>query len=477
MSLHNVIAISRQAEVQELAQQIAENVFAADDVSEALDIAKRVSPELVLFDHWSSQDAIVQFLNTAENISNAHVVVIGNDEHGMHVTADFIEKKTCHYLSSVNDHGRLRKIVDEVKQKHPMKSASKDMDLFFSDSLAASTSMVGKSDSMLHTLKMIKLVASSRCNPILVVGEMGTGKELVAKAIHGHRSPDKEFIAVNCASLSANLLESELFGHEKGSFTSADREKTGLLELAGDGCIFLDEISEMPLELQAKLLRVIQENTFRKVGGTKEIICRATIIASSNRDLKKEVESNRFRGDLYHRLCIFPVSLSPLRSPGRREDIRLLAEYFLKTSGICPEKSGRVTSITKLALEALEGHDWPGNVRELRNVIERAILLETTDKIGLNSIIINPEAPEEFFGKDSCEKVKDFSLAKAEQELIARVLQETNWQKTKAAELLGISRATLYAKVKQHNIETCSGGSGAYEGDVSGELCEPVSVG
>lgn len=476
MSLDNVVVISRQVEIQEFVRQIATHVFAADDIFEAVDIADRVCPELILFDAHSSRDDIASFSNTAKNISEAHIAVIGNDDAaGMQVGSDFIDTERFHYLSNVQDN-RFHKIIAQIRQQSHLNCSDKDTDVFFSDSLAASACIVGKSASIRQTLKTIKLVASSRCNPILIVGEMGTGKELAAKAIHDHRCPDKELITVNCASLSANLLESELFGHEKGAFTSADREKTGLLELAGEGSIFLDEISEMPIELQAKILRVIQEKTFRKVGGTKEVLCQATIIASSNRNLAEEVLARRFRGDLYHRLSIFPVVLSPLRAGDRREDVRLLAEYFLKTSAICPEKTGRITSITQLALEVLEKYDWPGNVRELRNVIERAILLETTNKIGLNSIVINPEKPEDLCNKDSGEKIKDFSLAKAEQKLIARVLRETNWQKTKAAELLGISRATLYAKVKQHNIESVPNGRKAEGVGGSEKLPEAAAI-
>jgi two-component system response regulator AtoC len=254
--------------------------------------------------------------------------------------------------------------------------------------------------------------------------------------------------------MTANLLESELFGHVKGSFTSADREKTGLIELAGAGTIFLDEISEMPMDLQAKLLRVLQEKTFRKVGGTEEIRCKATIIASSNRNLASEVQAKRFRIDLFYRLDVCPITIAPLRSPDRREDIPLLAEFFLKTSTMCPKKAKKITSITKLAIEALQEHDWPGNVRELRNIIERAVLLENTEKIGLSSIVIDSGKVSQLSDGTEAEKIKDFSLAKAERELIARALQETHWQKTKAADLLGISRATLYAKVKQHSIES-----------------------
>jgi transcriptional regulator with PAS, ATPase and Fis domain len=300
---------------------------------------------------------------------------------------------------------------------------------------------------------MIKLIGSSQCNPVLIVGETGTGKELAARAVHILRCSNAEFVAINCAALTANLLESELFGHVKGSFTGADREKIGLLELAGSGTLFLDEISEMPVELQAKLLRVLQERTFRKVGGTKNIESKAVIIASSNRDLEKEVEANRFRRDLYYRLNLCPIKIKPLRSPDRREDIPLLAEYFLRTSNICPEKTNKITCITKLALEALAQHHWPGNVRELCNVIERAIILETTDKIGLNNIVIDSVQCGHPLQGSPDSQIGKFSLAKAEQELIAKALQETGWQKTQAADLLGISRATLYAKIEQYNIQ------------------------
>ncbi len=229
----------------------------------------------------------------------------------------------------------------------------------FVDASAAAVGFVGRSRSAANCLKMIRLVAASRCNPVLIVGETGTGKEVAARAVHALRHPDGPFVDINCAALTATLLESELFGHVRGAFTGADRDKTGLLEAAGAGTIFLDEISEMPLELQAKLLRILQERTFRKVGGVKDLDCQATIIASSNRDLKKEVREKRFRQDLYYRLNICPIRLPPLRSPERREDIPVLATYFLNTSTI-RQTAEKVTALTQLALEALVRHDWPG---------------------------------------------------------------------------------------------------------------------
>jgi len=367
MSLRRIVVVSKEAEVQQLAQQVGQEVFVADDLAETLDIVKTVNPDLILFDHRFSPTHIREFLNTAdENSVNIPVVIVGSDENGgtplrgpqdalrrnpAGSSIEFIQMGAYDYLRGSQDYGRLEQIVSQIK-KSKVVSGERNTSDFFADDFAASVSMVGRSRAFIKTLGMIRLVAASRCNPVLIIGETGTGKELAAKAIHTLRHPDEprprpgqdeQFVAVNCAALTVNLLESELFGHVKGSFTGADRDKTGLLELAGSGTILLDEISEMPLDLQAKLLRVLQEKTFRKVGGVKNITCHATIMASSNRNLYKEMKANRFRRDLYYRLNICPVIIAPLKSPDRRKDIPLLAEYFLKTSTICPEKNNKIT--------------------------------------------------------------------------------------------------------------------------------------
>ncbi|MHC4395233.1 MAG: sigma 54-interacting transcriptional regulator [Planctomycetota bacterium] len=459
MILYRIVVVSRESQVQQLARQVGQEIFVTDDPAEALDIIETVNPDLILFDDRFGPDHIREFIDTTDNNpTDVPLIVIGNDDGDTELPAEFLQMGVYDYIRTNADYGRLVKIANQIRNENQSKDNDSETDIsdFFVEDYAASISLVGRSEAVINKLKMIKLVAASRCNPVLIVGETGTGKELAAKAVHNLRHPNKSFVAVNCAALTANLLESELFGHVKGAFTGADREKTGLLELAEGGSIFLDEISEMPMNLQAKLLRILQEKNFRKVGGIKNISCAATIIASSNRNLYKEVQANRFRRDLYYRLNICPITIAPLRTPQRRSDIRLLAEYFLKTSTIGPEKTNRITSMTNLAIEALEKHNWHGNVRELRNVIERAILLETTEKIGLSSIVLDP--PESDESSDSLTSAKsnninDFSLAKAERELIARALQETGWQKTRAATLLGITRATLYAKVKQYNIE------------------------
>ncbi len=495
MNLRRAVVISKQSEIRQLAQKISQQVLVADDVIEAVDIVATVTPDLILLDSLLQPGDIHTILNASHNNFRTVIVIVGNNGTPPAWLAQFAHICSIEYLAGPGDYEQLQRILSKI-QSQTKAGKTNDLTSFFADDLAASVSMAGKSKAILHTLKMIKLVAGSNCNPVLVIGETGTGKELVAKAVHVSRHPNEPFVAINCAALTANLLESELFGHIKGSFTSADRDKTGLLELAGQGTIFLDEISEMPLDLQAKLLRVLQEKTFRKVGGISDLTTHATIIATSNRDLRQEVQANRFRRDLYYRLNICPIAIAPLRTDERRMDIRPLAEYFLRTSTVCPDKTGRITSLTEMAIEAIEKHTWPGNVRELRNVIDRAIMLETTDKIGLSSIFIDSEdsAPSASMWMGSRQDIKsgqdcqiepptqgvwraspvvdnlsgplntkrsagpasatgDFSLDKAERELIARALQESGWQKTRAAALLGITRATLYAKVKQHNIQ------------------------
>jgi DNA-binding NtrC family response regulator len=454
MCLRRVVAVTRQADIQLLAKRVGKQAFVADDLSEALDIVETIRPDLIVLDDEFGPADTQKFIGaTKQNGIDVPFVIVGGGANDPAISAAFMQIGAHDFLQGRGDYGRLRQIASEIGNRSNVGAIKNAASTFFVDECAARVGMVGRSRAFVKTLGMIRLVAASRCNPVLIVGETGTGKELAAKAIHALRHADGPFVAVNCATLTANLLESELFGHVKGSFTGADREKRGLLELAGAGTILLDEISEMPMNLQTKLLRVFQERTFRKVGGVKDVSCDATIMASSNRNLHKETKAHRFRRDLYYRLNICPVYIAPLRSADRQEDIPLLAEYFLTTSKIYPEKHETITSLTRLAIEALEKHDWPGNVRELCNVIERAILLETTDKIGLSSIVINPAEGDELSQDSTAANIKDFSLVKAERELIIRALQETGGVQSQAAGLLGITRQTLADKVKRYGIK------------------------
>jgi two-component system response regulator HydG len=327
--------------------------------------------------------------------------------------------------------------------------------------------VLGHSEGMTRVWDSLRVLAGSRCNPILILGETGTGKEVAAKVVHHWRGLDEQpFVAVNCASLSAGLLESELFGHVRGAFTGADREKAGLFEMAGEGSIYLDEISEMPLDLQAKLLRVLQDGRFRRVGGTTDISCKATVIASSNRPLAQEAAAGRFRRDLYYRLAVFPVTIPPLQSPSRRGDIPLLAEHFLHNSTITD--SHNIRGFTHEAMVAMVNHSWPGNVRELRNVVDRAILLEKGDFIAAANIRLDSTEAELAAGDQAAQAPADcaeaveanpeeeFSLEAAERIFILRALKKTGGHRAKAAMLLGITRATLHTKLKTYGMASTS---------------------
>lgn len=455
MFLRRTVAVSKQPEIHKLADSVTDQLYVADHPKEALEIVDTAQPELVILDSDISRTGKKTFLINLRENHNVPVVIANAADD------DYTDTDVYDVLEQNNEAEHLKDIARKIKAENQAKDIEPNND-FYLDEQAKQLGFVGKSKASTEALKKIRIIAESNCNPILITGQTGTGKEVAANAIHKLRTPGKPFVALNCAALTANLLESELFGHIKGAFTGASSEKKGLIEAAKDGTIFLDEISEMPSEMQAKLLRVIQEKSYRKVGGTQNLKCNATIIASSNRRLEKAIEKGDFRKDLYYRLNIFPVNLKNLSNPDRKEEIKLLAEYFIQNSDICPNKKRKIKGMTRMAEEALTEYDWPGNVRELKNVIERAIMLENTEKIGLSSLIIHKDEHHEEPKKNTQHHpAKDFSLEKAERELIARALQETGWQKTRAAALLGITRATLYTKVKQYNLKKQSpAGSG-----------------
>jgi DNA-binding NtrC family response regulator len=305
--------------------------------------------------------------------------------------------------------------------------------------------ILGKSKPMREVFDLIRRVADSATN-VLISGESGTGKELVAKAIHYNSSRrDAPFVPVNCAAIPDALLESELFGHLKGSFTDAKTDKRGLFEEASGGTLFLDEISELPLMLQAKLLRAIQEREIRRVGATKSIPVDLRIIAATNLALADEVKQKRFREDLFYRLNVIEIRLPPLRE--RREDIPLLVDAFLRK---CADSSKKpLQGITEAALALLVDYGWPGNVRELENVIERAVTLARGEKI------VPDDLPPAIAGARGERRVVDeaaertLPLQEVEREYILRILDKTGGNKYQAAQILGIDRKTLYRKLAE----------------------------
>ncbi|GAB6038130.1 sigma-54 dependent transcriptional regulator [Fundidesulfovibrio butyratiphilus] len=312
--------------------------------------------------------------------------------------------------------------------------------------------IIGRSKAMASVLELVERAAPSR-STVLITGESGTGKEMVAKAIH-FASPRKDgpFIPVNCTALNPGVLESELFGHEKGSFTGAVARRRGRFEMASGGTLFLDEIGELSAELQVKLLRVLQERTFERVGGTESIEVDIRVVAATNKDLQQAVAAGTFREDLYYRLNVVRIDMPALRE--RREDIALLAGHFLRKYAAENDKAPR--SFTTEAMDALTGYEWPGNVRQLQNVVERCVVLAAGDQIGVEDL------PAELRDEESQYKsAVDLlpvrinlgeTLEKIEAALVRRALARSDFVQVKAAEMLGLSKSLLQYKLKKYNI-------------------------
>jgi DNA-binding NtrC family response regulator len=337
--------------------------------------------------------------------------------------------------------------------------------------------IVGDSPAMKRMIQLAHKVAESEASSVLLQGESGTGKDLVAKAIHyGSRRADNPFIAINCAAIPATLIESELFGYEKGAFTDAKGRKEGLFEQAEGGSVFLDEIGELEIGLQAKLLRVLEEGSFRRVGGLKDLPLDVRVIAASNRDLKSESEAGRFRLDLYYRLSVIQIDLPPLRE--RDDDVLLLTDHYVRNFNEKLRK--RIRGITPEVEDIFRRYGWPGNVRELRNVIERAMILEDEDLITISWLPrgVTPEAqlaarPPEIAAtqaKTIAQKVMRTSLGdlfhlppegvqleSVEMSLVEQAVRRSGGNQTRAAELLGISRDQLRYRLKKLEESAAAG--------------------
>jgi transcriptional regulator with PAS, ATPase and Fis domain len=306
--------------------------------------------------------------------------------------------------------------------------------------------IIGQSEAMRKIEDVMRKVSPTDTT-VLICGQSGTGKELMARAIHRHSSRnDKPFVVVDCGSLVENLFESELFGHVKGSFTGATATKYGRLELADGGTVFFDEIGNISMNVQTKLLRVLQEREIIKVGSTQVIKVDVRVIAATNKDLQKAVQAGTFRDDLFYRLSVVPITLPPLRE--RRDDIPPLANYFLKKYN--QKRKKNVHAISNDAMKTLIDHDWPGNVRELENAIERAVVLTENDTIEPSDLLyygLNASKTPEL------DMNKPRRLADVEKEHIARMLKVFGGHKGKTAEWLGIDRKTLRSKLRRYNLD------------------------
>jgi len=335
--------------------------------------------------------------------------------------------------------------------------------------------IVGRSEKMREVFKILIKIASAPAVPVIIKGESGTGKELVARAIHNaSASVHHPFVQINCSALPESLLESEIFGYEKGAFTDAKATKRGLLEIADGGTFFLDEIGNMSLNLQAKLLTAIEQKRFKRVGGVSDIQVRTRIIAATNKNIEEEVAAGLFREDLYYRLNVISLTLPPLRERG--DDIILLAQYFLNMFN--EEYKRNVEGFSSEAIEAMLRYPWPGNVRELKNTIERVVVLEQPEIIlprhldlGRGHIIKQPSIsyPENGSSIEVDIPPQGISLEEVERAFILKALEKTGWNQVKAAKLLGISRQTLRYRMKKYRIR------GAIDPNKTDGSFEPVN--
>lgn len=419
---------------------------------EFLEKFNEVEPDLILLDIMLPDIDGIELLKTIKEKNKDLPVIMLSAQGSVQVALDSIKLGAFDYFPKPIDNNRLEPVIKNAITNYELVKKLKQLqeDIAERHSFANIISV----DKRMH--EVFDLVSKVLDNDITVLihGESGTGKELIARAIHynGHRK-NNPFVVVNCASIPRELLESELFGHEKGSFTGAHQRKLGKFELANGGTIFLDEIAEMEMSLQAKILRVIQEREFERVGGNELIRTDVRIISATNKDLKEQVAKNEFREDLFYRLSSFPIFLPPLRE--RKSDILVLAEAFIKKFNERLNKS--VKGITKRALKLFYDYEWPGNVRELENTIERCIILTNKDMIDVD--VLPPQILEGDGGQVSVKTGSLFDeespvipFEKLKEEAVRHALKVTNNNIVDAARKLKIGRATLYRLMEKYNI-------------------------
>jgi two-component system, NtrC family, response regulator PilR len=429
-------------------------VLLADNGRTAIDLLEREPVDLLISDIKMPDLSGVDVLRAAKKIDQDILGIMITAFASTETAVEAMRLGACDYLSKPFDIDLLKMKVREKIENRQLRQEN----LLLKRTLGLShqfANIIGRSPAMLEVFKMIETVARTN-STILLTGESGTGKGLVAQAIHFHSlRRDKPMVSLNCGALPENLLESELFGHMRGAFTGADTNKKGLLEVAERGTVFLDEIGEMSAVMQVKLLRVLQERRFRRVGGLEELQADIRVIAATNQDLTKAIAEGRFREDLYYRINVIPITLPPLRE--RREDIELLAEHFVAKYTDQMEKE--IAGISHEALDQLMRYDWPGNIRELENVIERAVALEPTPAILPDSLpaairgetsMRTSAAPADGLPESGFDL--EAHVKEIERGYIAEALKRAGGVQVKAAELLGMSFRSFRYYVKKYNL-------------------------
>lgn len=439
----NILVIDDEEQLRKLLVRIISlegfTVREADSFRTAEKILQQHPVEVILSDvrlpDGNGVDHVTQFKKNYPAIEIILLTAFGNIPDSVQA----IKNGAFDYIVKGNENDRIIPLLHQALEK--VEKTRQQAVKIIKNADTGFGSVIGKDPKILASIELAKKVAITDA-PVLLLGETGTGKEVFANAIHQNsRRAKKTMVAINCSAFTKELLEAELFGHKQGAFTGATKDKTGLVEVANGGTIFLDEIGELPIDLQAKLLRFLENGEFIKLGDVKTSHVDTRIIAATNRDLEKEISQGHFREDLYYRINVFQVHLPPLRE--RLADIPLLAEELIKS--LAPALGKKEVSISKEALELLSRHAWKGNIRELKNILQRSIVLTDDDEIKAENL------PVEILTEKTA-GAHSQSLAEVEKQHIIKMLSVTQGNKTKTAQLLGIGLATLYRKLEEYNL-------------------------
>jgi two-component system response regulator AtoC len=425
------------------------HVFVGFAARDGLELWRNEEPDLVLLDvqlpGMDGPDALA--LAKKEDLSGDVIMITAFQD--TEATLAAIQRGAVDYLYKPLDVDALDVLLEKLLMRRKEREKFERLSHVISETFKPNQ-IIGRSHEILEVIKSIARVAQTSVT-VLITGETGTGKELVARTIHQQSAPDEPFVAINCAAVVGTLLESELFGHERGAFTGAVQRKMGKLEMAGGGTVFLDEIGELPMDLQAKLLRVLQEKEFQRVGGLKDLPLKARIVAATNRDPEVMVKEGTFREDLYFRLKVFVVSVPPLRK--RPEDIVPLAEYFI--SRMNREFNKNIARIPLPYVEAMKSYDWPGNIRELENILRKAVILSRGNVLELDECWLQSResARMELSAELSRDGEDVRSLEDVEKEHILKILHRTGGNYGETCKILGISRPTLRKKIADYGLK------------------------
>ncbi len=423
------------------------SVTEADDGDTAVDMVHKRPFDLILMDIRMVRLSGPEALKAVKAFNPAIPIIIMTAYSSVQTAVETLKNGAYDYLTKPLDFDELRHSMERAMDHTRLKEENRRLRERLGEHFDR-RDIIGRSEAMSRVLETVSQVAPSEAT-VLITGESGTGKEMIAGAVH-FNSPRKDgpFVKINCAAITESLLESELFGHEKGAFTGAHRTKDGRFRQAQHGSLFLDEISEMSMAMQAKLLRVIQERELTRVGGEEVVRVDVRIIAATNKDLLEEIGAGRFREDLYYRLNVVTIHMPPLRD--RREDIPLLAQHFLE------EFAGRnrkeIKGLTPQAMDSLLRYDWPGNVRELMNVMERAVVLSRSEYLEQADLPMagGAEGPSGSHPSREDEPTPRLSLEEVERAAVLKTMEETAGNKSEAARRLGITRKTLHKKLKKY---------------------------